>query len=291
MFKKFLTLFIGILIITACSSENEFTSTPLPNGSNSSTGDSDSRKSNEPIPPITATLKITRTGVQFAGSETINWNLSGEVSIVIPREKLSYSSPHLAKVHFQGDPEDAEETEDEVMLFTASGEGSGTWAFTGGSCTGGGEFGLQYEVSGQFNPETGAIDMNLVENWTGGASDVICAGLPGSEPIPPGVIQLNPIKMGQCETGDAQIENTWVQHPEIYGGGITWSDQFTLEGREISGHEGADRAQGLSDDLPGESGDIFEREADSVAGQALPPKEADVNTDGIKSLNSTCPGE
>ena len=239
MFKKFLTLFIGILIITACSGENEFTSTPLPSGSNSSNGDFDSRKSDETLPPITATLKIIRTGVQFAGTETINWNLSGEVSIVIPREKLSFSSPHLAKVRFQGEPEgkvvpdeeedeetpeieDPEETEDSAHLFTASGEGSGTWAFAGNNCTGGGEFGLQYEVSGQYNSETGAIDMNLVENWTGGASDVNCAGLPSSEPIPPGVIQLNPITMGQCETGDAQIENTWVQDPQVSGGGITW---------------------------------------------------------------------
>jgi hypothetical protein len=232
---------IGVFIFTACSPTSNELKTPNPGEMlNGSTNQENQPETDpEPLAPLLRTLEIERNGTQFAGDTEIGWHITGSVVIEISLDSLaSKSSPHLAKITFR---ENA--LQEGKIPFSATGEGQGNWQFLSGSCTGGGQFGLTYEVYGDLDPDSGAIDLNLIEKWTGGTSSTTCNGVGGSEEIPPGEITLNPIKMGICKAGDDQKENTWVQHPEA-SGGITWVDKFKLE-------------------------DKYEQEADRVADQVM----------------------
>ena len=244
MIKKFFPLLIlSLFVFTACSSppNNNVETTQPARGSNASPNqDAEPEVSLEPLPSLIRTLEIDRHGLQVAVAAEIEWQLIGTVEIEIPLDTLSFaqSPPHLAKITF-GEVE----LQEGKIPFNSTGEGQGSWQFISGDCTGGGQFGLIYEVFGQMDPDTGAIELNLIEKWTGGSSTATCNGVGGSSEIPPGEITLSPVKLGICKTEDSQKENTWVQHPEA-GGGITWTDKFKLE-------------------------DKYEREADRVADQVM----------------------
>jgi len=234
-------LLICVFLFTACSTPSNELETPDTGGLliGASIQDNQPEEDPEPFAPLLRTLEIERNGTQFAGDTEIGWHLTGSVVIEIPLDALSSkSTPHLAKITFR---ENA--LQEGKIPFSATGEGRGNWQFLSGSCTGGGQFGLTYEVYGELNPDTGAIDLNLIEKWTGGTSSATCNGVGGSEDIPPGEIILKPLKMGICKAGDGQKENSWVQYPEA-NCGIKWEDKFKLE-------------------------DQYEQEADRVADQVM----------------------
>lgn len=235
-------LLIGVFILTACSTPSDKSVTPGPGGSpNESTNQDDQVEADsEPLPPLLQNLVIERHGTQIAVAEGIGWQLAGSVIIEIPLEGLAANAaPHIAKIRLG-----EHALQEGKIPFSSTGEGQGSFQYLGGSCTGGGQFGLVYEVYGELDPDTGAITLNLIEKWTGGTASATCVGVGGgSAAIPPGEITLEPVKMGICKVEDSQKEHSWVQHPEA-SGGIKWEDTFKLE-------------------------DQYEREADQVADQVM----------------------
>lgn len=220
-------LFLSLFAFSACGSPSKNLATPELETVLNASLNQDIESETEINPPASwiKTLEINRFGLQVAVATEIEWQLTGTVEIEIPLDTLSniQSSTHLAKISFG-----KIELQEGKISFTSTGEGQGNWQFIKGDCTGGGQFSLIYEVLGQMDPATGAVDLNLTEKWTGGFSSVVCSGVSASSEIPPGEIKLSPINLGICKAEDSQKENTWVQHPEA-GGGITWIDKFKLE--------------------------------------------------------------